>query len=205
MSDDDKKDGLPPSMKKSLGLVVDNDPRSKPIRSAMDDLQNLTKALQTPGVYEIDGGEEDDEPLLEEAELVIVSKPSVVPDYQESDVSEDYRYSRQMIYTLLNEGGTALASALRLAKQSQHPRAFEIVNNMTNTMRDLTKDLMVLQKVYSDVTAGKESQKVNRKADGNQEEQAAPEHESKLQGTTSDIMRLVRQAQSVTDEQKVSN
>lgn len=199
---DDEK----PSMRHTLGLVVDNDPRSKPIRGAMDDLERLTQALtggdgSAMGQYSEDG---DEEPLLEEAVLTIVSKPSVVPDYRESDVSEDYRFSRQMLYTLLTEGGSALASALRLAKQSQHPRAFEIVNSMTNTMRDLTKDLMVLQKVYADVVAGKENQKVTAPVEG--QAAAVPEHEQKMVGTTAEIMRLIKSAQGATasDEQKAN-
>lgn len=197
-----------PSMKTTLGLVVNNDPRSKVTRSSMEEIEKLTKALTGDGLsmqsfnqgeYDEEG---DDEPLLEEAVLTIVSKPSQVPDYAESDVSEDYRFSREMLYTLMNEGGSALAAALRLAKQSQHPRAFEIVNSLTNTMRDLTKDLMVLQKAYNDVTAGKENQK---KVSGSAEGQAAlPAHEQKMTGTTADIMRLVRQAQGTVDEQKAN-
>jgi hypothetical protein len=205
MKDDDER----PSMKTTLGLVVDNDPRSKSTRGSMEELDRLSKALTGEGLsmqsfgqgeYDKDG---DDEPLLEEAVLTIVSKPSQVPDYHESDVSEDYRFSREMLYTLMTEGGSALAAALRLAKQSQHPRAFEIVNSLTNTMRDLTKDLMVLQKAYNDVTAGKENQK---KVAGAGEGQAAlPAHEQKMTGTTADIMRLVRQAQgTVIDEQKAN-
>lgn len=201
-----------PSMKATLGLVVDNDPRTKSTRSSMEEINRLAATLTggptsgltvdsfSDGEYDREG---EDEPLLEEAVLNIVSKPSVVPDYHESDVSEDYRFSRQMLYTLLTEGGSALAAALRLAKQSQHPRAFEIVNSLTNTMRDLTKDLMILQKAWNDVTAGKENQK---KVAGAGDGQAAlPAHEQKMTGTTADIMRLVRQAQgTVTDEQKAN-
>lgn len=200
-----------PSMKATLGLVVDNDPRTKSTRSSMEEINRLAATLTGgnggltvdsfgEGGYDREG---EEEPLLEEAVLTIVSKPSVVPDYHESDVSEDYRFSREMLYTLLNEGGSALAAALRLAKQSQHPRAFEIVNSLTNTMRDLTKDLMVLQKAWNDVTAGKENQK---KVAGAGDGQAAlPAHEQKMTGTTADIMRLVRQAQgTVIDEQKAN-
>jgi len=205
MKDDDES-GERPSMKATLGLVVNNDPRSKNIRDVTDDLDRLTRSLAGDGmdIKSFGPGQDDDdeEPLLEEAELVILAKPSSVMDYRESDVSEDYRYSRQMLYTLLHEGGLALASALRLAKQSQHPRAFEIVNSMTNTMRDLTKDLMVLQKAFNDVTAGKEEMK---KLPGAVDGQAAlPEHEKKMSGTTADILRLVKEAQGVTSEQKTN-
>jgi hypothetical protein len=49
----------------------------------------------------------------------------------------------------------ALASALAVAKETEHPRAFESFNSLASTARTLTQDLLGMQKVFKEITKGR--------------------------------------------------
>jgi hypothetical protein len=49
----------------------------------------------------------------------------------------------------------ALARALAVANETEHPRAFESFNSLATTARGLTQDLLALQKIFKEVTKGR--------------------------------------------------
>lgn len=194
---DEKDKTERPSMRSTLGLVVNNE---KP----GDDLERLRRQMAFGGGRDDDSDDEEgdeDQPMLEAATLEIQQKDTVAPSYYESDVTEDYKFSRNMLYTLMNEGAGALAESLRMARQSQHPRAFEIVNALTNTMRSLTQDLMGLQKSFNEATAGKEDKKKTAEASESGAQQQKP---ATAQGSTASIMEVLRAAREAEKAQQES-
>lgn len=62
------------------------------------------------------------------------------------ELDTDIRYARDMMYDTIKNTSDAVEEMLSIAKQSQHPRAFEVVATLLNTQREATKDLLELHK-----------------------------------------------------------
>ena len=62
----------------------------------------------------------------------------------EENVDYDYDAARNNLYNLLNQGKDALFHALEIAKQSEHPRAFEVVGNLMKQLADTNEQLLAL-------------------------------------------------------------
>lgn len=58
----------------------------------------------------------------------------------------DYEYARQNMYDIIEKGTSALEDIVDIARQSESPRAFEVVTNLIKTLADANKDLMDLAK-----------------------------------------------------------
>lgn len=95
-----------------------------------------------------DANEPGDDDLSTGREMVPVeydNVPSIVTE--ESDAADDYRFSRKIMYGLINRGTSALEEALRIAGESEHPRAIEVANGLMKNISEITKDLLALQKI----------------------------------------------------------
>jgi hypothetical protein len=62
----------------------------------------------------------------------------------EDNIETDYDISRSNLHKLLNQGQDALYAALEIAKQSEHPRAFEVVGNLMKQLADINEQLLKL-------------------------------------------------------------
>jgi galactitol-specific phosphotransferase system IIB component len=63
---------------------------------------------------------------------------------QEQKIESDYDKTRANLLDLLTKGQDALTTALAVAKQSEHPRAFEVVGNLMKQVADINSQLMEL-------------------------------------------------------------
>ena len=61
-------------------------------------------------------------------------------------VKNDYEYSLDTYYELLEKGKDSLETMMQVARESEHPRAFEVVGQLVKTLSDTNKDLLELQK-----------------------------------------------------------
>lgn len=59
-------------------------------------------------------------------------------------VDNDYEQARNNLYDLLETGKDALLDALEVAKQSENPRAFEVVGNLMKQLADMNSQLLEL-------------------------------------------------------------
>ena len=79
----------------------------------------------------------------------VVSKPPKKDNIQSKinneDVDSDYKYQRENYYTLIERGQDAIEGILDIAKESEHPRAYEVAGNLIKNVADTTEKLMVLQ------------------------------------------------------------
>ena len=66
--------------------------------------------------------------------------------HQSDETNPDAHYSRANYYNLIEKGNEALDGILEVAKESQHPRAYEVAANMIKNLSDVTEKLMILQK-----------------------------------------------------------
>jgi predicted transcriptional regulator len=74
---------------------------------------------------------------------------------KEPEVNGDYQYARENLYKVIESGHDALDNMLAIAKSSEHPRAFEVVNQIMKTMADAQKDLLELKKKEQQITGEK--------------------------------------------------
>ena len=62
-----------------------------------------------------------------------------------NDAERDYEYQRQNFYNLVERGTDAVEGILELAKESDHPRAYEVAGNLIKQVADVTEKLGDLQ------------------------------------------------------------
>lgn len=96
----------------------------------------------------------DSPPLVKDVEVL-------KPDTKNDDIESDYKYARENLYNAIERGSDALEELVELAKQSQSPRAFEIVGQMIKTLTDANKDLLEVQKKVKDLKKEEQSKGPN--------------------------------------------
>ena len=70
-------------------------------------------------------------------ELVVVDK--------EQDIEKDYEYQRENFYKLVERGSVAIDGILELAKEGEHPRAYEVAGQLIKNVAEVTEKLGDLQ------------------------------------------------------------
>lgn len=83
--------------------------------------------------------------------IVSDNKDKPVTIHQSEEDNPDAHYSRANYYNLIEKGNEALDGILEVAKESQHPRAYEVAANMIKNLSDVTEKLMILQKQQQDL------------------------------------------------------
>ena len=66
-------------------------------------------------------------------------------------VEDDAEFARQNLRDLIEKGNDAADHIISVAKQSDHPRAFEVVAGMLKNLADMNKDLLEVQKRKHDL------------------------------------------------------
>lgn len=94
------------------------------------------------------------------------------------DIIDDYRFSRDTYKELISTGMGSLDSLAEIARESEHPRAFEVLAKSIKDIGDVTDKLMSLQKNKQDL--------VNKK-----EEQSKVTNNNMFIGSTTDLQRML--------------
>jgi len=61
------------------------------------------------------------------------------------DVDADYKYQRENFYRLVEQGSNAIEGILELAKEGEHPRAYEVAGQLIKNVAEVTEKLGDLQ------------------------------------------------------------
>ena len=104
----------------------------------------------------------------------------VVIDHDDSVVS-DAQFARENIRELISKGNSAIDQLLLVARDTEHPRAYEVAAGLIKNLGDLNKDLLEIQKRKRDL-APKESAQSN----GLSIDKAV------FVGSTAELIKLVR-------------
>ena len=88
--------------------------------------------------------------------------PSVDSDRKDDDI--DYNYARENYYNLIERNQDAVEEMLEIAKQSEHPRAFEVVGQLIKSGLDANKELMALHKTKKELSIEKGPTQVTNQA-----------------------------------------
>ena len=71
--------------------------------------------------------------------------PKKVVQSNEDDIENDYKYQRENFYGLVERGQDAIDGILELAKEGEHPRAYEVAGNLIKQVAEVTEKLGDLQ------------------------------------------------------------
>ena len=86
---------------------------------------------------------------IEESTAELVEKKPdtliVKRDNTLDDVDSDYKYQRENLYNLIERGQDAIDGILELAKESEHPRTYEVALNGIKQVAEVTEKLADLQ------------------------------------------------------------
>ena len=82
---------------------------------------------------------------VSKGKLFEVVKKEVDIRISNNDVDEDYEYQRENFYNLVEKGQTAIEGILELAKESEHPRTYEVAGNLIKQVSEVTEKLGDLQ------------------------------------------------------------
>ena len=72
-------------------------------------------------------------------------KDIIVRDDTLDDIDSDYKYQRENFYNLIERGQDAIDGILEVAKQSDHPRSYEVAGNLISQVAEVTEKLSRLQ------------------------------------------------------------
>ena len=71
------------------------------------------------------------------------SKQVIVPEDKDPDI--DFETGRKNLYNLLDKGNEAIDGILELAKEGEHPRAYEVAGQLIKTVSEVSQNLLDLQ------------------------------------------------------------
>jgi len=61
------------------------------------------------------------------------------------DIEDDYKYQRDNFYNLVEKGSQAIDGILELAKESEHPRTYEVAGQLIKSVAEVAEKLGDLQ------------------------------------------------------------
>lgn len=104
----------------------------------------------------------------------------------DKDVKDDYEFSRKTYKDLIYTGTRSMDVLAELARESEHPRAFEVLSQTIKNLGDVTKNLMDLQKSKKDLTVEDENAK-------------QVTNNNVFVGSTTDLQRMLLNTDDVID------
>ena len=75
---------------------------------------------------------------------------------EDKNADNDYNYSRSTYYELVEKGKESLELMIEVARESEHPRAFEVLSGMIKNISDVNDRLMDLNKKKKDLDKSEE-------------------------------------------------
>ena len=107
------------------------------------------------------------------------SKPVIPRPNEQEDITRDYKYSRENLYNLVERGQDAIDGILTLAKETEHPRTYEVAGQLIKNVGEVTEKLLELQEKMKKL--GEETKKVPNKVENNL-----------FVGSTAELQKLIK-------------
>jgi len=114
----------------------------------------------------------------------VVIETTVVEDVGTEDQQADYALARKTFRALIDKGNNAIEDLTDLAKQSESPRAYEVLSTLMKTVSDTTKDLYDLQKKTKELNKEDKSRP--------QDEQRITVEKAVFIGSTAELLKQVK-------------
>lgn len=133
--------------------------------------------------------------ILESLEKNIVVPPKVeAPVPLDSKIvketEEDFTYARKKLKDLIEKSDEALDTLIALARDAEHPRAYEVLAGMIKNTADITQQLLSMQKQRKDIVVPKDDEGPSNKTTNN----------TIFLGSTSELQKFLRKEKNVSPE-----
>lgn len=106
-----------------------------------------------------------------------------------NEVEDDFEFARNNLKQLIKKGASAIEGILFVAKESEHPRAYEVASNFLKNLSEINKDLLELQKTKKDVQ--KNSRQLN--------DPGINVQKAVFVGSTAELSKLLKAKKEETD------
>jgi hypothetical protein len=83
--------------------------------------------------------------------------PAVSPEDLKVDLADAYEQTKSNLQELIAQGQEAMGEILQIAKDGQHPRAFEVYGTLLKNVVDANKELLAVQKQMREMDGKKSS------------------------------------------------
>lgn len=104
------------------------------------------------------------------------------------NIQTDYDYSRQTYYDLIEKGRESLEMMIEVARESEHPRAYEVLSGMIKNVSDVNDKLMDLNKKQVDINRKDELKQLGNTTNNNV-----------FLSSTADLQKLLKQDEELID------
>ncbi len=108
------------------------------------------------------------------------------------NVDNDYEYSREVLFDLIEKGRGALEDMIEVARESEHPRAFEVLSGLMKNTADINDKLFDLNKKHKDINTDPLKQIENGTTNNNV-----------YVGSTADLQRMLQDVKSAKENNVV--
>ena len=78
---------------------------------------------------------------------------SIIAEAHNDSAKQDFEAARANLYEVIQNGQEAMFKLGQIADQSQHPRAFEVLAKLMDTMLNANKELLELQSKIREISA----------------------------------------------------
>jgi hypothetical protein len=129
--------------------------------------ENLSKLLDIEDVQS-----KDNLPQVVQKNDIVVS----------DEIESDAQFARENIKDLIEKGNDAFTDLLKVAKESEHPRAYEVAAGFFKNLADLNKDLLELQKRKRDLKPELKNETQNINVD-----------KAVFVGSTTDLVKFIKE------------
>lgn len=142
---------------------------------------HISSALGIRPITEVNEDEEQNLPVEVEEEKPILA-PALLDDGAQENL-DDLEKVRTNIEEVMETGKDAMMEMLEIAKQSEHPRAFEVVSTLMKTVLDANKD-------YADISSKKRF--VKEEINGPKEAAQTNVTNNNLIVSTADLLKMIK-------------
>ena len=108
----------------------------------------------------------------------------------DKEIKTDYDYSREVYQDLVEKGREGVEELTEIARNLQHPRAYEVLAKLIKDTADVADKLMDVQKKNNDI---RNSHKINPALEG-------PGQTNVFIGSTAELQRLMKQERDITPD-----
>ena len=98
----------------------------------------------------------------------------------------DYKYTRNTLYGLVERGQDAIEGILDLAKESEHPRTYEVAGQLIKTVSETSEKLLQIQKMMDDLEDDKPRNQTT--------------NQNLFVGSTAELQKLLKKQNAETKE-----
>jgi aminoglycoside phosphotransferase family enzyme len=106
---------------------------------------------------------------------------TMIADSHNDSAKNDFEAARANIYEVIQSGQEAMFTLGKIADSSQHPRAFEVLGKIMETMLQANKDLLELQSKIRDINV----------ADAPLSEKAQTINNNLFVGSTTELQKMI--------------